>query len=123
MFSVSGLSSNSLSAVAISLSIDSITGRHCVELNLAVSLQYGVCGFRKDFVSLLMFASFTVKYHSKHYSFCLPFCRPLDCAARGGRTTRPTLAAPLHLISFVEFEIVVRISILPATHRIMAQNS
>jgi hypothetical protein len=28
-------------------------------------------------------------------SFCRPFYRPLGSVARGGRTTRPTLATPL----------------------------
>jgi hypothetical protein len=37
-FSVSGFSSNSVSTVATPLTNSSITGRHCVELNLAISI-------------------------------------------------------------------------------------
>jgi len=34
------------------------------------------------------------------WSFCRPYCRPLDCAAQGGRNTRSRpLAIPLHLLA------------------------
>jgi len=38
-----------------------------------------------------------IKFCNIKYLFCLPFCYPLFCAARGGRTTRPLLplARPL----------------------------
>jgi hypothetical protein len=53
-FSMSVFSSNSLSTVAVPLSNFPITGRHHVDLNLAISVQNGLSGLLKDFESLLM---------------------------------------------------------------------
>jgi hypothetical protein len=86
-FSTSGFSSNFLSPVMIPLPNFPIMGHHCVELNLAISIQYGLYDFCEDFEPLLMFVCFMLKFCSKYSSFCHSFCHPLDCAAGGGHTT------------------------------------
>jgi hypothetical protein len=88
-FSMSKFSSNSVSTVAIPMPNFPIMGPHCVELNLAISIQYELCGFRTDSESSLMFVCFAVTFHSKYFPFCRPFCRSLYCAARGGPIARP----------------------------------
>jgi hypothetical protein len=85
--------------IFICISLQKVVFRRHIQINIVVLPMEFTSSFLNNlnFVeSRNSFISFKIKsFLNLKYAFCRPVFRPLDCAARGDCTIRPTLATPL----------------------------